>query len=505
MSTVSANNKRIAKNTIFLYLRMFLIMAINFYAARVILAKLGVVDYGIYNVVGGVVSMMAFMNTSLTSGFQRFFNIALGKEDNEEFKKLFSVSLACQLLLAILLFVLAESAGLWFLENKMTIPESREVAARWVYQSTIAVFLITLFVSPLNAVIISIEKMSIFAIISIIQAVLKLGVLFLLDIIGADKLIVYSILIVAVEFFVWILYFVSVKRNCANLVFRPVFDKTRLKRIVAFSGWNLFGSCSHMLKSQGINVVLNVFFDPSVNAARGIAYQVMTGVKSFYSSFQTAARPQSMKYYAKGEQKQMIKLSYDISRISFMLLWIITLPLLFTIDYVLDLWLSPNMPEYAPVFTLIILLTSLVEVFGPPIATIVHATGKMKKYQLICGLSIMMIVPLAYLFLKIGYPPESAMYVSLFVLIGVHILRLFLVKELVEFSIFDYLKQCILPCVYVCALSLIVPFVISITNLGSSMHPLFLFLICLICSCVSIWLVGLSRHERDIIINRIKR
>lgn len=504
MLSVSANNKRIAKNTIFLYVRMFLIMAINLYASRVILAKLGVEDFGIYNVVGGVVTMMAFLNTSLTSGFQRFFNIALGKEDNEEFKKLFSVSIACQFLLALFALVLTESIGIWFLNNKMTIPESRMVAAQWVYQSAIVVFFITLFTSPLNAVVISIEKMNIYALISIFQSVLKLGVVYMIDLFEADKLIIYSLLIVVIDYIVWVFYFISVRKNCPGLSFKPDFDRPRLKRIASFSGWNLFGSCSHMMKSQGINIVLNMFFDPAINAARGIAYQVMSGVKSFYGSFQTAARPQSMKYYAKGEQQMMIKLSYDISRLSFMLLWIITLPLLFTTRYILDIWLRPNMPEYAPIFTQIILLTSIVEVFGPPIATIVHATGKMKKYQLVCGFTIMLIVPIAYFFLKVGYPPESAMYVSLAMLVVVHFIRLLLVKELVDFSISDYLKRCIMPCIFVGCVSLVIPLLLLLFRINNSLHPLMMFAICFLCGCASIWVIGLSKNEKNLIFNKIK-
>ncbi|MCR5361759.1 MAG: lipopolysaccharide biosynthesis protein [Bacteroidales bacterium] len=480
-------------------------MAINLYASRVILAKLGVEDFGIYNVVGGVVTMMAFLNTSLTSGFQRFFNIALGKEDDEEFKKLFSVSIACQLLLALLVLLLTESIGLCFLENKMTIPETRMVAARWVYQSAIVVFFITLFTSPLNAVVISIENMNIYALISILQSALKLGVVYMIDLFDSDRLIIYSLLIVVVDFIVWLFYFFSVRKKCPELRFKPDFDRPRLKKIVSFSGWNLFGSCSHMLKSQGINIVLNMFFDPAINAARGIAYQVMSGVKSFYGSFQTAARPQSMKYYAKGEQQQMIKLSYDISRLSFMLLWIITLPLLFTTKYILEIWLRPNMPDYAPVFTQIILLTSIVEVFGPPIATIVHATGKMKKYQLVCGFTIMLIVPIAYLFLKIGYPPESAMYVSLAMLIVVHLIRLLLVKELVDFSIADYIKKCIVPCIFVGCASLVIPLMLFLFRINNLLHPFIMFAICLLCGCVSIWLIGLSKNEKDLVINKITK
>lgn len=505
MSSISANNKRIAKNTVFLYMRMFLIMVINFYAARVILAKLGVVDYGIYNVVGGLVTMMTFLNTSMASGFQRFFNIALGKDDKDEYNKLFSASIACQIILALVVLLITETVGLWLLHNKMTIPVERFVAAKRVFQCVNVIFVVTLFTSPLHAVVISIEKMNIYAVISVIHALLKLGILYLLDLFGVDRLILYGILMVSVDVIVWLFYFFSVRNNCPQLSFLPNFDWERLKKIFSFSGWNLFGSCSHMLKSQGINIVLNMFFDPAINAARGIAYQVMTGVKSFYGSFQTAARPQSMKYYARGENNQMIKLTYDISRISFMLLWIITLPLLFTIKYILDIWLRPNMPEYAPVFTQIILLTSIVEVFGPPIATIVHATGKMKKYQLVCGFTIMLIVPIAYFFLKIGYPPESAMYVSLAVLVVVHFIRLLLVKELVEFSILDYLKKCIMPCIFVGCVSLVIPLMLLLFRINNSLHPLMMFAICLLCGCASIWMIGLSKNEKNLVINKIKK
>lgn len=495
MSTIE-NNKRIAKNSLYLYVRMFFVLAITLYTTRALLNSLGVLDYGIYQIVGGIVAFIAFLQSAMANGFQRFFNIAIGKNDACGLIHVFSASVSVQIIISVGFFVIAETLGIWFLNTQLIIPNERIYAANVVYQSVIIVFLLTMIASPCNAIVIAYERMKIFAAISILDVLLKLVIVYIV-VFGADRLILYSVLTIIVQMIIAILYaYYAFKLNPA-LSFRPKFERKQIINLVSFSGWNLFGSLAHTAKGQGLNVVLNLFFDPTINAARGVAYQVSAGVSQFFLNFQTASRPQIIKYYAQGEYDEMLNLTYRISKFSFMLLWIIDLPLLFTSDYFIKLWIGDKMPAYAPLFTTIVLITVTIECFAQPISTLVHATGKMRNFQIITSLVILLILPIAYCVLWLGAPPESALYCSLFLAPLAQLVRLCLVKRLVPLSICRYMLNVIVPSCTVAFVSYIA------VRLSLYVLPLSPIVLALYSGCIAIvviWFVGCNRLERAVIL-----
>lgn len=328
----SQNNKRIAKNTLFLYMRMLLTMVISLYTSRVTLATLGVVDYGIYNVVGGVISMFAFLNSSLSSSTQRFLTFSLGQGDFKQLKKVFTASLNIHIILSVLIVLLGETLGLWFLNNKLVIPADRVFAANMVYQLTIFMSLISIIQVPFDGTIIAHEKMDIFAYFSLLDIILKLAVVFILMIVDWDKMILLAILYSLVVLFRFILYVVYCKRHFIEIGLRFFYNKLLYKQLVSFAGWNLFGAVAVLSKDQGLNILLNLFFGPIVNAARTVSYQVSSAIANFMINFQTAINPQVVKYYASNELDNMERLVYRGSKLSFILtfFWVFLLRLIST-------------------------------------------------------------------------------------------------------------------------------------------------------------------------------
>lgn len=486
------NNKRIAKNSIYLYIRMFFVLVVTLFTTRILLSSLGVLDYGIYNIVGGIVSFMMFLQSAMANGFQRFFNISLGEGNKEGLLNTFSASIAVQIIISVIFLFFAETIGVWFLNSQLVIPEYRLYAANVVYQSAVFVFILTMIASPYNAIIIAYEKMHVFAIITMINVVLKLFIAYI-AVIGSDRLILYSLLTILIQVLFTGSFIIAALKQNKQLNFKPLFDKKIISGLISFSGWNLFGSLAHSAKGQGLNIVLNMFFDPTINAARGVAYQVSAAVSQFFHNFQIASRPQIIKYYARGEYQDMLDLTYKVSKFSFMLLWIVDLPLLFTSDYFITLWLGEKMPDYAPIFTNIVLLTVTIECFSQPISTLVHATGQMRNFQVVTSMFIMLIIPIAYVLLKCGCAPEYALYCSLFFAPIVQLVRLMLVKKLVPLSILKYIKQVIWPsaCVAVISFAFIFLFTKYIY-----VHSIGLAVICFLVSIISILLIGCSQTER---------
>ena len=503
MATES-NSTRIAKNTFFLYLRSFFVLLISLYTSRVVLKVLGVEDYGIYNVVGGVIGMLSFLNSSMAATYQRYFNYEMGKKNYEGVSNLFKSSLSVQLIYALIIVVIAETIGLWFLDNKLIISPERIIAARWVYQISVISFAITVFQAPFTALIISNEKMGIFAVISILDAILKLLIVLFLPFINYDSLISYAILLLSITILNLILYVIICKRKFSTCSISLNWNKTNLKSLLSFGGWGMMGSLAYTLQNQGINILLNMFFGPIVNAARGIAYQILTAVDMFIANFQTSFRPQIIKSYAEGDLSYMYKLYYSSTKISFFLFWCLSLPIILETPMILSIWLGENVPEYTIVFTRIILLTALIGVYANPTSAVAYATGKIKDFTIWVSSLNLLIVPIAYLFLKIGFGPESTMIVCLVMSIIVQIVRLFVIKKLLSFSIRYYLKMVIIPTLIVLVLS-------SITAIFSryimSESLLSSFIICFI-SVISVgvfgWVIGLNTIEKDLLLSKLK-
>ena len=369
----SENNKRIAKNTLLLYFRMLLLMVVSLYTSRVTLAALGVEDYGIYNVVGGVVAMFSMLSGSLSAAISRFITFELGRGDKERLKTVFSTSVNIQIGLAIIIMVLAEIGGVWFLNCKMNIATERLLAANWVLQCSIITFMINLISVPYNAAIIAHERMSAFAYISILETVLKLLVVYLLYVTLYDRLIVYAVLLCLVAIALRLIYGIYCKRNFEECTYHFIYDKSILRSMTGFAGWNFIGVASGALRGQGVNIVINLFCGAAVNAARAISFQVNNAVNSFASNFMTAINPQITKSYASGNYGYMMQLIFQGARLSYYLLLFISLPLILEADTVLKLWLE-EVPEHTTLFVQLILVFGMEEALSNPLITAMLAT-----------------------------------------------------------------------------------------------------------------------------------
>ena len=503
-TVMESNSTRIAKNTFFLYIRSFLILIISLYTSRVVLKALGVEDYGIYNVVGGVISMLSFLNTSMSATYQRYFNYEMGRKNEKSLSNLFKSSITVQIIYAIVIIAIAETLGLWFLNTKLIISPDRMVAAQWVYHISIISFVIVVFQAPFTALIISNEKMNIFAIVSIFDAILKLLIVFLLPYINYDKLIVYALLLISITFLNLIMYIVVCKRKFSTCKISLNLNKENLKSLLSFGGWGMIGSLAYTLKSQGINLLLNIFFGPVVNAARGIAYQVLHAVDMFAHNFQTSFRPQLTKSYAEGDLSYMYKLYYSATKISFYMLWCLSLPIIIEAPKILSLWLGDNVPEYTVIFTRIILLTALVSAYANPTSAIAYATGKIKIFTIwVSGLNLL-IVPIAYLFLKLGYAPQSAMIVSLMMTVLVQVVRLLIIRKIIPFSIKTYTKKVFIPTLIVFTLSPIIPCICKYNFPDTYISTFAICIISIISVGIITWLIGLDSNEKDLLVSKIK-
>ena len=495
MSRASQNNKRIAKNTLLLYVRMLFMMAVSLYTSRVVLNTLGVEDYGIYNVVGGVVAMFGFINSSMASATQRYITFALGKGNMDGLQKVFSTALQIHALISAIIVVLGETVGLWFMYTQMQIPAERMDAAFWVLQCSIVSTVVMIVSVPYNADIIAHEKMSAFAYISILEAVLKLAVAYLLIAFSADKLVLYAFLILAVQLLIRFCYSLYCNRHFEESRYRHVWDKALFKEMTGFAGWSMFGNLSAVLFGQGLNMLLNVFFGPVVNAARAVAVQVQTAVQQFVGSFQMALNPQITKTYAKGEINEMHKLMFRSARFSFYLLLFLSLPVLFETDFILTVWLK-TVPEDAVVFLRIMICTSLIYSLANPLIIANQATGKVKKYQAVCGSILLMILPISYVCLRLGCPAYSVFIVHFIMESIAQLARMIMLRPLIGVRIRDYFRNVYVRVLAVATLSVIVPFAVY-ENMDDTM--LRFFAVCTVCVLsvgTVVYTVGLSGNEQ---------
>lgn len=504
MSDSSANNnERIAKNTIFLYFRMILLMAVSLYTSRVVLSTLGIEDYGIYNVVGGFIGMLAFLNGAMSGSTQRFITVELGREDEESLKKVFSTCLIIHGMIAVLVLVIAETLGLWFVMEKMVIPEGRMTAAMVVYQCSIITSIIQIMSYPYNADIVAHEKMSAFAYISIYEVFANLGIVFLIRIGNFDRLALYAVALLLVKVSVIMVYRIYCKRNFIEASMKKVFDKTLIKQIFAFTGWNLWGGMAGTLMGQGVNVLLNLFFGPAINAARGLAVQVQSAVHMFATNFQTAMNPQIMKTYASGEINAMHLLVFRSAKFTFMLLLCIMLPLAVEIDTVLEIWLK-EVPAYTNIFVCLMFVICMIDSVSNPFMTAAAATGKVRIYQSVVGGILISIVPLAYIVLKLGGNPYSVFFVHIAVGLIAYTARLLIVNKLIKLSIREYFAHVIIPCVLVLLPSaLFAVFIKQFMPDGILFTFINIAIIVFVTAIIS-FLLGLSKHERSFILNKVR-
>jgi len=496
------DSKKIAKNTLFLYLRMFVIMGISLYTSRVVLNTLGVNDYGIYNIVGGIVVLFSFFKDALTNSTYRFFTFELGKKNLMGLRTIFSMSINVHWLMAVVIFVLAETIGLWFLNHKMNFPVNRIEAINYVYQFTIVVFCLEVIRTPYNSIIIAYEKMNFYAYSSVIEAALKLIIVYILVLFDYDKLILYSslILFVAVIIFLW--YFIYCKLSFKNCNYQAVWDFSIFKKLLNYSGWSLIVNTANVGATQGINVLFNIFFGVAINAAMGIANQINAALTSFVSNFQQAFNPQIIKSYAAGDKESFMKLLFKTSRFSYFLLFVISFPVILNTDFILKIWLI-NPPEYAALFFQLMLFYSLIDSFSAPLWIAVHATGKLKTHQLLMSSIIVLNIPLAYITLSGGLSPVYVLAIKV-ILNGVcAVVRIIYMRTLINLPIRLFFKKVMVRIIYVSALIIPIPLVLYYL-LDGWKQCLFTTLTSLIMSSLIIYYTGLENDEQIFLKTLIK-
>lgn len=502
MSDQSANNKRIAKNTILLYIRMFITLLVSLYTSRVLLQSLGVDDYGIYNIIGGVVVLFSFLSNAMTNSTQRYLNYNVGLNDESSTKKVFCVSMQAHFVIALIVLLFAETIGLWFVDTQLNIPEDRMYAAHWVYQLSVVTTCVNIMRVPYNAVVIAYEKMSFFAYVSIAETVLKLLIVYMLLASGkVDRLILYSILLTITSFIIWYIYRLYCRKNYVISRYQNIKSKELFKELMSFTSWYLLGGIAMVGSRQGVNILLNIFFNVAVNAAVGIANQVKNAIYGFVTSFQTAFNPQIVKLYASNERASLLQLIYRSTKFSFFLMFILSFPVILYSENFLSIWLV-DVPQYAVTFTQLTIIATMFDAVSAPLWTVIGATGKVKYYQIIVSLIILVDIPLAYIALRLGYSPISVFVINVVINIFAYIFRLLYLKKYLIFSICVYVKKVIFPCLGVTLFSIPLPILLETS---SEIHWILQIMLGVILSVLFVLVLGLDASEKMFVKRLIKQ
>ena len=508
MVATADNNKRIAKNAIYMYLRMGITMLVSLYTSRIILQNLGVSDYGVYNIVGSVITAFSFLSTPLSTATQRFYNFELGKDNKQKLNVIFNMSFVIYLALSLILVIIIEIAGLWFINNKMSLPEGRLDAAIFAFHFYLVTFVISLMKIPFDSLIIAHERMSFYAWLSILEVVLQLLNAFSLAYLAVDKLELFSFnhfVISAILITISISYCLRSFKYIRFARIRKVWDKQIFKSLFSFSGWTMFGSVAIMASNQGIGIILNTFFGVIINAAMGIANQVGGAINQFASNFQIAFRPQIVKYYAAGQKNDFFILINRSSKMSYLLLFGLVCPVCFNIVFILNAWLGADyVPKYSAIFTILISVYNLIGVLSNPMSMAIQATGRIKKYQLINSSAIILYVIVSYIFLKLGFEPVVVLWLHCLLDIVYLVIRLLFLKSYVDYSIPIYMKQVLLPIILVTIV--VISIMTAVSNAISNELSRFIVSICtfFIIYIPLVLFVGLNKSERNGMLMMIK-
>lgn len=503
MTNSAENNKRIAKNTLLLYFRMFLIMGVTLYTSRVILEALGVEDFGIYNVVAGVVVLFTFLNNAMASATQRYLNFSLGKNDEKEVSRIFSMSMTSHFIISIIVLIAAETIGLWFVITQLNIPSSRMSAAIWTYQLAIATCILQIIRVPYNASIIAYEKMSFYAWISIIEAILKLLIVFILVPYKGDHLIMYSFLLFLVVGIINLLYkfYCNKKFPITRYVF--FWDQKLFKEFIGFSGWSLIGGLANVSAQQGLNLIINIFCGVTVNAAVGICNQVNTAINSFLTNFQTAFNPQLIKSYANNDRRYFMNLIFSTSKFSYFLMLFISTPILINCEFILEVWLD-NVPKYTVEFTQLMIIFTLFDAISGPLWISVQATGKIRNYQILIGCLILLNIPLSFILMKLGFSPVYVFIIRVLLNAVTLIARIIYLKPIINLPIHNFIYKVIIKIIIVTIVSLPLP--IYLSTIYKNWNGLFITTLTSIAlTTIFIYTLGLSQNEKTTIKQIITR
>lgn len=498
-----SSNIQIAKNTVVLYLRMIVTMIVNLYTSRLVLEALGISDYGLYNVVGGIVVMFGFLNGAMTGATQRYITFELGRGNIDTLKSVFRSSLQLHIIISILIILLAEPVGLWLMYNKMQIPVDRMIAAFWVFQLSIATFVTGIISVPYNASIIAHERMSIFAYVSITEVFLKLLFVYLLFISSDNRLVLYAFYAFIIQVGIRVYYGHYCKKHFEETNYKHKVDRRQLRGMLSFSGWNMFGNIAAVLNTQGLNLLLNMFFGPTVNASRGIAVQVQAIVSQFSGNFTTAINPGLTKSYAAGEHDNTITLMKRASRFSFFLLFMITLPLLAETEPILSLWLK-EVPDNTAIFVRIILVCQLIWTYTMPMTTVAYATGKIKKVNTVCGSIVLVTLPISWGLLKMGEPAYTVFLVYTFFEFISMIVRMMILRSIVQFSIRNFIFDVFGRTLSVAIMSSIIVFNIRFLFPTSIISSLVICCISVMVVIIFALFVGIKKEERIYLLNILR-
>lgn len=501
MSNQESNSKRIAKNTLLLYFRMILIMVVSLYTSRIILNELGVEDFGIYNLVAGVVILFSFLSNAMITATQRYLSIAIGKKDEKYIQAVFSTSLLSHFFLIFFIFLAAETIGLWLINAKLEIPADRMSATNFVYQLAILTTCVNIIRIPYNASIIANERMSFFAYVSIVETFLKLAVVWALSITPGDKLVIYSFLLLLVAIVIDIAYWYYCQRFLLANKFYLKTNKKLFVELTSFSVWNLFGGLADIGYKQGTNIILNLFWGVSINAVLGITNQIRNALVPFIGNLQLAVNPQMVKSYALGDYEYFKILVYRISKYSYFLMLIIVFPIIFNIDLILELWLK-NPPEHTAIFAILTSVYCLVDSLTGPLWAAMQAGGKIKRFQIVTGICLLLNLPVSYLFLMYGYAPSVVLIIQI-VITGFTVgVRVLFVKYYLQFSIRNYVREVIFPIVFVTALSL--PIALYIYAETGGYYRLLLFILFVPMMCYIIYVCGTCKSEKEMVMRSIR-
>ncbi len=490
------NNKRIAKNTLFLYLRMGIMMVTSLFTSRIVLDALGVEDFGIYNLIGGIVVLFSFLNASLLTGTQRFLNYYLGQNDFQMAQRVFCMSLNIYFILGIVILILAETLGFWFLETQLNIPQERMQAAYYVYQFVVLTFLIGVMRIPYNAAIIAYERMEFYAYISMIEVILKLVLVYLLYITTFDKLIFYAFLYTLIPILITVNYYSYCKKNIEITHYIKFWDKDIFKSLFNFSGWSLFGSFANLSVQQGLNFLINIFYGVVVNAAAGIANQVVGTVYQFVSNFQTAFNPQIVKTYAAEQYENFQSLICRASKFSYYLILFIVLPLMCVMDSALSVWLV-EVPKYTAIFCRLILLFFVIDAINAPLWMSIQATGNIRNYQILMSVIILLNLPISYIVLKLGYPVYTVWIVRIIVNIMTFIARCWYMKYKMNFPIRKFIYGVMRPIIFVTLAAVPLPIFIYYTVSDTYANLILTVLVSIVSVSIASYTLGLTHNERE--------
>lgn len=498
-----SGNRLIIKNTIFLYVRMLVILVISLYTSRIVLQQLGVVDYGIYNVVGSIITMLTFMSHSLSSATQRFLSYDMGKCKSANLKQIFGASIVVQVILAIAIIAILETLGVWWFNHKLDVPTNRTDVAFWTYQFSILAFVLQMLVIPYNATIIAHEKMSFYAYVSIVEAMLKLGIVFALQYVAFDKLKTYSVLIVVVNAIILLSYMMFCRckfRPCQGWIYT---DMITIRKLFGFQGWTMLGGFADVSVVQGINLILNKFFGVAMNAAMGIANTVNVTVNSFVSNFQVAFRPQLIKSYANEDYEYCHSLIIRMAKLSFCLLFVMTVPLLLNMDFILNLWLA-EVPYYANVFCMLIMIPSLIDAIAAPLWITIQATGRIRLYQIVISTILMMNLVFSYILLIMGFDANCVLWTRIAICCVALLCRMEFVQRLAGLGMSRFAMQVLAKIALLCIITLPLPiYVATMTDGWVQLFSTTIISVILIVLCT--YFVVFDNNERIIVIKMIQK